>query len=233
MNLIRKWFTNDNIKNQGWIQSGKKEGTHYLFWQSGQTRSVNNYLKGKLHGTQKYYFFTGQIKKQIEYCNGTKNGLMTTYNIEGDVTLQCYFFNNKLHGEYYEFDGLTTVRANYTRGMLNGARKAYEASSMTLQTSDYLNNKKNGDSRIFTDDGILLKHLRYKDNKLHGECIEYSHGQIYCVSHFKEGLKHGDYIMYYPSGKVHIKAKWINNKQIEWKSFDENGKIKPEKKSSI
>lgn len=228
MNLIRKWFANDNIKKQGWIQNGKKEGTHYLFWQSGQPRSVNNYLNGKLHGAQKYYYFTGQIKKQVEYFHGIKNGLSETHSIEGELTLQCFYLNNKLHGEYYEFDGLTTVRANYTRGVLNGPRKAFEASSMTLQTTDYQNNQKNGDSLVYTDDGILIKHLRYKDNKLHGECREYHNGLIYCIQNFKDGLKHGDFIIFFQSGlerKIQIMAKYKNNKLVSWKKFDQNGKL--------
>lgn len=230
MNLIRKWFQNDNIKKQGWLQAGKKQGTHYLFYQCGQPRSILNYLNGKLHGMQEYYFFTGQLKRRVEYNHGKKNGIMEAYNIEGELFLQCFYLDNKLHGEFYRHSDQQIERANYSRGILNGSRRLYEPMSMILQATDYVNNKKNGDSKVYTDDGILLKHLRYKDNKLHGECVEYSRGQVYCISHFKEGLKDGDFMLFYPDGKVEVKAKYRNNKPVMWKKFDENGKIKADPK---
>ena len=169
-----------------------------------------------------------ELKKQVEYYNGTKNGLLQTYSIEGYLTFQCYFFNNKLHGECLEFDGVTTTISNYSRGMLNGARRRYEASSMTLQISDYLNNKKNGDSLLFTENGVLLQHLKYKDDKLHGECKEYHKGKIHCISNFKDGLQHGDYIIYFLLGfedKIEARAKYKNNKLISWQKYDFDGKM--------
>ena len=233
MKLIRTWFKNNNIKKQGWFQNNKKEGTHYLFWQSGKNRSVNNFLNGKLHGIQRYYFFTGQLKKQVEYCNGTKSGIMQTYSIEGYLTLQCYFFNNKLQGECFEFDGMTTTIKNYSGGMLNGARRDVRAIGGTWMATDYINNKKSGDSLVFTENGILLQHLRYKNDKLHGECKEYHKGKIYCISNFKEGLKHGDYIIYFPldfEDKIQAIGRYKNNKLISWQRYDIDGKMIEDKK---
>ena len=231
MNLVRKWFTNNNIKKQGWISNGVKEGTHYLYYQSGQLRSVTNYLNGKLHGVQKYYFFTGQVKNQVEYCNGIKNGLTEKNSIEGDLLFQCFFVDGKMNGTCFEYEDNSFVWSNYFMGQLHGVRWEDNMGTKLLKSTSYVNGKKNGDSKVYAYDGTLLQHFKYKDDKLEGEFIEYSKDLVHSMGHFKDGLKDGEFTTFYPDGKIHIQSKFKNNKQVEWKSFDENGKVKPEVKT--
>ena len=233
MNLVRKWFANNNLKQQGWVSNGKKEGTHYLYYQSGFLRSVTNYLNGKLHGVQKYYFFTGEVKQQVEYFHGTMNGQMDRRSIEGEIIFQCFFVDNKREGVCYEAVGADQTWSTYSKGLLNGSRLEIKASNKTCVVTEYRNNRRHGDSKVFTLEGALLQHSRYQEDRLEGDFIEYSKDLIQSKGTFKDGLKHGDFITYYSDGKIQTKAQYKNNKQIDWKAFDQNGRIIPEKKHAF
>lgn len=227
--LVQEWFKNNNIKKQYWTLRGKISGTLYSFFAHGKPRAVLNYEKGKLHGLQQYFWSNGNIKDTFEYDHGVKHGEVQTFNSAGTIVKQsARFERGKKSGEWLEwYDEQQFGTVNYKNGKLNGAAFLQSHACGTKEEGVFINNKKHGLWITQDSKKNLVRKLNFVDNALHGECIEYNSGQKRAVSNFKDGLRHGDFTMYYPDGKIEIKAVYRKNRAVQWLQFDSDGNLKP------
>jgi len=225
--LVREWFSNGNIKKQYWRVRGKIHGNYYSFYKNGKQRSVLSYVKGKLHGVQEYFWYMGKIFKISEYENGLKHGQTRFYDWDGNIFIDFNYVNGKKDGECIDSRFGSVSNLTYSHGRLHGHARVFDRLSNTIEEGIFINNKKNGSWVTEDSKGRPVRRLCFVNNVLDGRCIEYHIGQKRCIGDYKNGLRHGDFLMYYADGHIEIKARYRNNKPIEWASFDPDGNLKP------
>jgi antitoxin component YwqK of YwqJK toxin-antitoxin module len=54
----------------------------------------------------------------------------------------------------------------------------------------------------------------------------YENNKLKSVKEYKNGVKHGYYLRFYPNGKMSLKMKYFENKPLYYTQYYENGKIK-------
>ena len=162
-------------------------------------------------GTYLEYFYNGNIKKECNYSD------------------TCVY--DGIFKEYYK-NGKLFIEKNYKDGKLNGIYKEYYESGSLKLIENYLVNKKYGESiRYFENNNIYSKCI-YNNDCLNGKYEEYYYnGNIKLICNYKyvnddiQKYKHGDIIEYYKSGQINNKGYYIENKLIEYITYDENGEI--------
>jgi TonB family protein len=56
----------------------------------------------------------------------------------------------------------------------------------------------------------------------------YPNGQVEMTETYENGRRNGDFVAYFPSGKISAKAKFANGKQVSDTTFNEDGFINPD-----
>jgi antitoxin component YwqK of YwqJK toxin-antitoxin module len=233
--VFREWYKNGNIKKQYWLLGNKLHGILQSFYLNGRPKAYLNYAHGKLDGSQKYFHQNGEVAKIVEYVNGKKNGECKKYGIE--TAVQCEYLNNKLHGRKIFVDSKNVTDCFYVNGKLNGPWISSNNITGLTEKGNYLNNKKEGTWEVEKIVSVNKKSvkvspvqkLNYKNGTLHGECIEYVGGNVRGVSFYKDGLRHGEFTLYYGDGQIEVKAVYRNNKVISWNKYGPDGVLKPSK----
>jgi len=74
--------------------------------------------------------------------------------------------------------------------------------------------------------GLPFHETVYLDNKEYGKDNRYyKSGQLEITGNYKAGKMDGDFIGYYPSGKISGKAKFVDGKQVSGNFYNEDGSV--------
>ena len=132
---------------------------------------------------------------------------------------------NKLDGFYKEYypDGKIKIITNYKQNKLDGIYEEYVQNKLNIKCF-YINGCLNGEYYKYYDGLDKLQFIcNYKYDKT--DSIKYM-GKNYVSLNHCEKNKHGDYIEFYPSGNIHKKGIYNNNKLCgEYIFYKENGEI--------
>ena len=60
------------LKEEYFINSGKKEGIYKSYYKNGQLEEEVNYINDKKNGNFKQYYNNGKLWKEVNYINGKK-----------------------------------------------------------------------------------------------------------------------------------------------------------------
>ncbi len=163
----------------------------------------------KKSGNEKIYFSDEQLKAEGKVKNGKMTGQWSFYSREeGKTFLKC--------------------KGNFTNGMKNGKFIVYFPNGRTKQITHYRKGMLNGPVTKFSQRGIPLYQIFYKNNKKHGIYREYfPDGKPKEFSKYKNGIKDGPENKYSPNGKRISMGKYTNGKKNGlWKYKYENGRLK-------
>ena len=151
--------------------------------------------KGELHGEQKTFYPSGAIKTQIVYEDGLLNGLKGLWDEEGNLLEESKYIKGKIEGRHFEKDQ-------------EGREIVY----------NYKNNRREGPHFVYypldVTEGEKVKAIEafYKDNKLHGEAVEYDpSGAKISATTYKSGAKDGDAELFHRNGKTAIRLTFKND----------------------
>ena len=84
-----------------------------------------------------------------------------------------------------------------------------------------------GVQKSYWDDGTLKSELRYKDEKLNGECVWYTaDGHVLTRAYYQDDTLNGCYQRYYPNGTLEIEG-WYKQGQRDsvYRTYSEKGKL--------
>ncbi|HOU97761.1 MAG TPA: hypothetical protein PLP65_02840 [Bacteroidales bacterium] len=220
-----------------------KQGNSY-YYKNGKLQKVIPYKNGKKSGISNEYDENGNIITIVEYSNdfiiqrefinrkdekGLKQGYWKTFYPNSKIEKEIYYKNDTITGYYKEFDknGQLTVKKLYNKGIIvpdslldslqvldwkeeyysNGKRKYYGA---------FKNGIKVGMHKEYDPEGKTIVAKEYDDvGNLIGEGIVDSLDK-----------KQSDWKLYYETGELKAKGKYINNIQSgEWIYYYQNGTI--------
>lgn len=231
--VIREWYKNGNIKKQYKILRGHIHGSFQSFYINGKPKSDLNYHLGKLDGSQRYFHKNGKLSKEIDYVQGKKTGECKKYGV--DFAIECEYLNNKLHGRKITVNATNVVDAFYVNGKLSGPWSNGSTITGIYEKGYYFKNKKQGiwevlklsSSKKPSKERTPVQTLSYINGILNGKCIEYVGGKIRATCMYKDGLRHGEFVLYYGDGKIEVKATYRKNKAVVWHKNHPDGVLKP------
>jgi len=119
------------------------------------------------------------------------------YKVRDMVVIDCYRNKKgKVHGEYKTFttEGTLIMSCSYRDGVLHGIKEEYHVFTHPPQRK----------SVSLYENGIILSATHFFDN-----------GHIFRIVHYKEGKRHGPYIMYHKDGRVREQGEYNQNKKIK------------------
>ena len=157
------------------------------------------YRKGKLHGSYKTYYENGKIEADLHYNQDELYGLQIYYS-------------------YY--DGGSFEKINYKNGVKDGVYEYYDENNNLVEKGTFRDGKMDGTWDVYYANGELKGVLRsrnfYKNDLIDGVSTQYwDADQVYCQSHYENGLKHGPYKKYDLNGQIIDKGVYKNGKKVK------------------
>lgn len=148
---------------------------------------------------------------------GRKQGKWRKTYLSGVVKYEGQFRNDRPYGEfkYYYPDAKLQAVSKFSNDGIIARTITYHENGLPMAEGKYINQQRDSTWNMYSDvDGSLVMKENYKKGKLDGESILYYPGkeQVAEITHYKEGLKEGPYIKYFPDGKIMTKGNYKNDK---------------------
>ena len=222
-------------------------------------RKESNLSSGKRDGRYTSYYTNGQLEKEQEFKEGKEHGYLRTYDLEGNIKWDCYYEEGKMEGQQTQLissnQGNYVKMSNYKKGALVGDYSEYyekgglkekgqydENSKKTgmwvrrlklgrrIDETEYINGERNGKRMTFFDDDSGPDKIEiYKDDKLNGVTIEYSHKtkKLEKETTYVDGRREGPFKIYHVDGKtLESDGIYTGGNETYKKTYYPNGKLK-------
>lgn len=217
-----------------------------------RTEKVNRKdANGNKQGMWKEYYPDGKVKTETRFKNNTIDGYKKEYNEKGDLKNIEKFDNGKkvenppelakldVLKAYYE-NGKVKYEGGYTNGLPVGIHYHYKLSKEICDSilifDDTIAKKiyhcetySIPDSAIVYEEGYLIEKGAVDSvRKKQGVWTEYHlTGEFRAKGTFKDDLRTGEWIFYYPNGNIEQKGKYSKTGKAtgEWKWYYESGKL--------
>ncbi|WP_367181828.1 toxin-antitoxin system YwqK family antitoxin, partial [Fusobacterium sp.] len=180
----------------------------------------------------------GKLLNEEYYRNNILNGEFKEYSREGKVTLIGKYSNGMRSGEWKGFDetGKNTDTFLYNEnGQLNGkiinfvptdfSRKEY-----FRKETEFKDGILEGSFIMYDTKNKISEKGYYKNNEKDGQWLNYTDGILLSEENFKNGRRDGKQIYYYTNGKISKEYIFRDGKEIEFRSYSEDGKLTFENK---
>ncbi len=194
-------------------------------------------VNGVIEGTKKVWTMSGALLGEYEYKNGKKEGLQINYFENGDTSLMHYNVAGKMDGLYCrwnEYDILLET-GNLKEGQKDGTWKYYDTKGRLIKEELFENkqlvshvNSPPGENSVMFLDLEEKNGLYHLNNKLFsGKAYQYfpeSYGYRVRFANLINGLRHGEEVEIYTSGKIaEMGVNISGNKDGAWLSFHYSG----------
>lgn len=207
-----------------------------------------NYTKGIKNGKFKGIIFIKGERKFYEgrFINGIKNGIWIIKNSENKLEAKIEYTYDKPDGKWqYYKNGDLIGEENFSNGVLMGEVISYTKDGEVLKKLNYKNGVLNGEAIIYSENGNLESRTNFKNGKIDGEikiyginnnCLlkgkyelekrvgkwvfYYKTGDIKIIVPYKDGLKHGQVIIYDKAGLIVQKNYFSRGDEL-----DKDGKL--------
>jgi len=134
----------------------------------------------------------------------------------------------------YFTDDLTQIKSTYQvlkkdTTVKHGLYRSYHKTGAQKMIVNYIKGKKEGIGQIYSEAGKLRETAEFKNDELNVVRNLYNDStrQLIIVEHYKNNNFDGEYIAYYPTGKLKQKGQYINNKMSGlWNYYYPNGDLK-------
>ena len=211
---LRIFYNSGEIKEKFSFKNGLKHGSAFRFDTTGLEQVWWDYNHGKCkefiinrkdqfnRKTGRWLKFTdGKVIEEVNYSKGYKQGVERIYNKKGDL----------LKINEYSKDSIKKDVSNLLEVEL---KKDFDSNGLITKSGSFTKGgKPHGIHRIYNDKGQVTSSCIYKYGVLTAKGIVK-----------KNGLKHGYWSFYYPSGTKQSEGEFKNGVKIgEWVYYYENG----------
>lgn len=211
-NGVRVYRNDRNaIKGLEFYKYGKKNGTHYTYYDNGKIYTVENFLDNRYIGQSYEYYPNGVTKKTADYSTD----IVTRFDKHGRKTFAQEIKNKKI-----------IMREHFTKGTLEKKFVLKDAKiNSGILTSFYSNGNTSASQEV-----VLRKNssgeIVYEN---HGESRYYDkNGALMSVYHFKNGSfdTEKENKIYYPNGNVKIEFKAEKNEYNTQRNYTYRDEVK-------
>jgi antitoxin component YwqK of YwqJK toxin-antitoxin module len=208
---VLSWWNKDQIKTRFQFEKGKKEGLHKWFYKDGKPERVAAFKKDLLEGEMLAWYPDGAIQSVQLFKEGHPVGEHRTYypkstssEKDGDRLSHILFYNDQ--------------------GQLDGEERLYYQKGALQAIVAYQNGLVHGKKQMFDPQGNLIEEAHYVQGKLEGPFIQRLADGKEVVTHYRQNLKHGPHLIFYPNQangeKVKAFEATFENDQIEGLIFE-------------
>ena len=113
-NLVTKYYSNGNIKEQFREEGNLKHGPYRSFYKSGELWIEGTYVYDTVSGRFTEYYKEGQVKLVRNYAKGLLNGARIYYSRKGEVLEYLEFKDDIPHGDLFVVDSTSLDTIEYT-----------------------------------------------------------------------------------------------------------------------
>jgi antitoxin component YwqK of YwqJK toxin-antitoxin module len=220
------WYTNQGTRDMsGTFKNDLQDGTWTYWYPTGEVSYTAQYKAGLKDGTWSYYYKDGTKFKQGTFAADEKNGTWETWYEDGTLLMTGKYQAGKEEGKWMNYweSGTLKNESTFRRGVLHGTWKSYYPKGTLKLVGEYEEGFKNGEwtdyfengkpkdianykvirEKSKMDYGIMKDHVRLESIK-HGHFTSFSAKDYRRTEEgdFKDGQKHGEWIAYYPGGKM-------------------------------
>lgn len=248
------WYTNSGSRDMtGSFKNDMQHGDWSYWHPTGELSYHAHYAEDKKTGEWSYFYKNGKKFKKGTFENDLKNGTWRTWYEDETLLMEGDYLNGKEEGEwnnYWETGDLKN-KASFKLGELNGEWNSYYPNGKLKLNGKYADNMKVGEWTAFFDNGRAKDMMTYKlfkkkskvdygfmknrvvmESKLHGHSVSYSSKDFKMTEEgdYKEGLKDGEWIAYYPGGRNPAVVSQYKSGELHGKmqQFTRRGKIMSE-----
>lgn len=199
----KKGFITDRIRINRRDGNGRKQGRWFTFHSNGHIKTEVPYRDDLMHGYFKEYADNGDLVRIMKYELGVAQ------NEAREVA------RPDIRKEYYS-NGRVKVSAMYRNGLPDGIMQEYDTAGSVVRSVVYTLGKKSGEGLI------------REDGSHHGPWKDYYHdGSLKAEGNYTQGKKTGDWVFYYPGGKLEQKGRYNKDGKPHgmWRWYYENGQL--------
>lgn len=221
--------------SEGRFKNMLKDSTWVFYNAHGDTLQLVNYKEGKKTGQEITFFDNGKTASVYFFIADIENGPFETFFASGLLESKGFYLNGLLDDSlkhYYE-NGQLMYSGNYRQGLKNGRWDYYHSDGLIKMMIDYnrgIVTKEefiNGTFTTYFDDGSVAKSETYKNGLKNGQFIEYYPNEDQKII-VKEKTTPYDLDELVVETKNHQIKKIVNytsgKKEGEAKEFESNGK---------
>ncbi|MEZ5172931.1 MAG: hypothetical protein R2850_05370 [Bacteroidia bacterium] len=181
--------------------SGRRQGEWKALYETGELKSVGNYLDDLKNGTWNYFFQSESLEQTGKYAMGLPEGNWKWFYENGKILREEFFRKGREEGFSFELF----------------------PSGDTLTAGEYSNGDREG--RWVFQDGDQKVIGYFAAGEMNGLWSHYySDGQKSFEGNFREGLADGQQKSWYPGGSLKWKGSCEQGKRIGiWTRYDEAG----------
>lgn len=249
-----KWFTNTGSPDmQGYFVNDLQDGEWIYWYGSGEKSYTAHFSKNLKTGHWIYLYKDGSTFKTGDYLEDLKDGRWQTWYENGTLLMDGVYSKGKEEGVWINYwdNGIVKNRVTFKHGEMNGIWESYYPSGNKKLIGKYKKNFKVGEWTDYYENGMPKDVFTYKVTEVksrveygifedHGvkESIKHGHSISYSSKDYKKteegdyknGLKDGEWIAYYPGGKMAAVITHYENGELEgvMKQFTRTGKLMSE-----
>jgi antitoxin component YwqK of YwqJK toxin-antitoxin module len=93
------WNENGQLKHEGNLKDGKKDGLQRSWYENGQLEYEKNYTDGKEDGLFKFWYDDGQLLFEGNYINGLRDGIHMNWYENGQLFILSKWKEGILYGK--------------------------------------------------------------------------------------------------------------------------------------
>lgn len=245
-----RWFRRDgSLSTVRRYQQGKQQGAEELYTSTGRLRQRTSYQAGALQGLYERFFDHGQLQRTGFYQAGQQQGTWQEYYVTGQLSREYNLEGEDLHGytrDYTPGGQLTQERwlqydrprsivtFDSTGQVIDRLSIEPDTKALTLRypggqpriASNWLCYQYQGDEKWLLPNGKTEISTSYYQGQREGAFRRYHPvtGQLVQQGQYRSGQPEGEWIAYFPSGKVKIKSSYrAGSLEGELQVFFENG----------
>lgn len=239
-----EWHENGYLKLECTVVGGEADLTpeamrNWLFddtcqaWDAcGNLVASIQYQMGALEGLSLYFYPDGTVKRRTPFSQNEAHGLDEIYRPDGSLRESNWYEKGIRHGAalHYWEGGEIASDELYDKGKLASGRY-YDCQGKLIAQVD------NGQgTRALFDDHTMRQLEEIKDGVAEGEVKRFDEAQrLSNMYHIKNGMRHGDELVYYPKGDMRPKllVTWYEDKMHGLaKTWYDNGNLECQREMS-
>ncbi len=204
-----------------------KQGEWKFYDKNGNIESISRFVDGKSVGEAKSFFTNGKIEKILHYKDDLADGYYVEYYKNGNINSHGNYLKDDVEGYWatYNPDKSLAGENFYIEGQKNGIQRKYSITGKIFETETFYK-------------GVLLSSMNYDSLGNVIDSIGYTNASGLKSYHFYKGgpVKseiniqygnfNGDYVFYFPNGKINVKGQFFNGyKNGKWTWYYWNGNV--------
>jgi antitoxin component YwqK of YwqJK toxin-antitoxin module len=208
------WYEDGVLLMNGVYQEGKEEGLWYNYWENGSLKNKAEFKQGKLNGTWLSYTPESVLSSSGKYKNGLKVGVWNDYYNNGRLKEKAHY---KIFTEKNRTNDMAIMGLKETVSDYNGKFEAYSQRDFQLKSEGkYRKGLKHGKWIDYYPGGVVPTIIsEYRQGELHGVFQQRDpRGRLVYEIHYKNGLKHGPFIVFGENGNIVSQKEFRYGRQV-------------------